>query len=115
MNKKGFTLIEILVVIVLVSAISVTIGVNMSGMLERQTQKEINEYKETLEKAACVYAEINNITYSSEVTVETLINEGLVKKDLKKPNTKDSVEIDKDKIVEIKWENNEKICTLGTS
>lgn len=115
MKKNGFTLIEVLVVIVLVAAISVTIGVNMSGMQERQTEKEIKNYRETIENAGCVYAEMKNVTTDSEVTVGTLINEGLIKKDLKKPNTKDSVEIDNNKIVKIKWENNEKICTLETN
>lgn len=45
MKKNGFTLIEILVVIVLLAAISVTIGVNMSGMTERQDEKQEKEYK----------------------------------------------------------------------
>ena len=51
MKKNGFTLIEILVVIVLLAAVSVTVGVNMSGMAERQKEKQIKTYKETLEKA----------------------------------------------------------------
>lgn len=115
MNKNGFTLIEVLLVIVLVAAISVTVGVNMAGMQERQTEKEIKNYNETLEKAGCVYAEMKNIKSNTEVTVGTLINEGLISKNLKKPNTKDSVEVDKSKIVEIKWTNNEKKCSLKTS
>ena len=115
MNKKGFTLIEVLLVIVLVAAISVTVGVNMAGMQERQLNKEIKNYNETLEKAGCVYAEMKKLTNNTEVTVEILINEGLISKNLKKPNTKDTVEVDKNKIVEIKWENNEKKCSLKTS
>lgn len=112
MNKKGFTLIEVLLVIVLVATISVTVGVSMAGMQERQLNKEINNYNETLEEAGCVYAEMKNITSDTEVTVETLINEGLISKNLKIPNTKKTIESDKNKIVVIKWENNEKKCSL---
>ncbi len=114
MNKKGFTLIEILVVIVLLAAVSVTVGVNMYGMQERQTKKEIKNYKETLEKAACVYAEAKNITSDTEVTIETLIKEGLISKSLKNPETNKSVETDTNKI-KIEWKDNEKKCSLGTS
>ena len=112
MNKKGFTLIEVLLVIVLVATISVTVGVSMAGMQERQLNKEINNYNETLEEAGCVYAEMKNITSDTEVTVETLINEGLISKNLKIPNTKKTIESDKNKIVVIKWGNNEKKCSL---
>ena len=109
MNNKGFTLIEILVVIVILAAVSVTVGVNMSGMQERQNQKELDEYNNTLLKAACLYVEIKDNSVDT-ITVEELINEGLVRKTLVNPKTKETVEKDKDKIIEIKWENNEKKC-----
>lgn len=115
MKKNGFTLIEILVVIVLLAAVSVTVGVNMSGMAERQKEKQIKTYKETLEKAACVYAETNNILTDSEVTIKTLIDEGLVNKNLKNPETNDPVSKYENDIVQIKWNNNEKKCSLKTS
>lgn len=115
MKKNGFTLIEILVVIVLLAAVSVTVGVNMSGMAERQKEKQIKTYKETLEKAACVYAETNNILTDSEVTIKNLIDAGLVSKNLKNPETNDTVSKDENNSVLIKWENNEKKCSLKTS
>ena len=115
MKKNGFTLIEILVVIVLLAAVSVTVGVNMSGMAERQKEKEIKEYKETLENAACVYAETNNILTDSEVTIKTLIDEGLVNKNLKNPETNEPVSKYENNIVLIKWDIKEKKCSLKTS
>lgn len=115
MKKNGFTLIEILVVIVLLAAVSVTVGVGMNEMAGRQKEKQIKEYKETLEKAACVYAETNNILTNSEVTIKTLIEEGLVSKNLKNPETNNRVSDDENNIVLIKWENNEKKCSLKTS
>ena len=115
MKKNGFTLIEILVVIVLLAAVSVTVGVGMNEMAGRQKEKQIKEYKETLEKAACVYAETNNILTNSEVLLKTLIEEGLVSKNLKNPETNNTVSDDENNIVLIKWENNEKKCSLKTS
>ena len=106
MKKNGFTLIEILVVIVLLAAVSVTVGVNMSGMAERQKEKQIKTYKETLEKAACVYAETNNILTDSEVTIKTLIDEGLVNKNLKNPETNDPVSKYENDIVQIIMKKN---------
>ena len=111
MNNKGFTLIEILVVIVILAAVSVTVGVNMSGMQERQNQKEIKEYNNTLLKAACLYAETIDDTVVT-ISVEDLLKEGLVRKNLINPETKETVESDKDKEIEIKWENNEKKCVF---
>lgn len=119
MKKNGFTLIEILVVIVLLAAVSVTVGVSMQGSQDRQTEKEIKNYEETIEKAACVYAEKYDIEQNSEVTIETLISEGLLKKNLKNPKTEIELEdetVDKDgnkKAVSIKWVNNEKICEFS--
>ena len=115
MKKNGFTLIEILVVIVLLAAVSVAVGVNMSGMNERQKAKQIKEYNETLEKAACVYAETNNILTNSEVTVKKLIDSGFINKNLKNPETNDTVTSDGNKIISITWNNNEKKCLLKTS
>ena len=115
MKKNGFTLIEILVVIALLAAVSVTVGVNMSGMNERQKEKQIKEYEKTLENAACVYAETNNITKNSEVTVSSLINAGLISKTLKNPETNENVSNDGNKVILINWENNEKKCSLKTS
>ena len=40
MKKNGFTLIEILVVIALLAAVSVTVGVSMTGMTQRENEKK---------------------------------------------------------------------------
>lgn len=117
MNKNGFTLIEILVVIVLLAAVSVTVGVSMQGTQERQKNKEIENYKETIANAACVYAEIHDISTDSTVTLETLIKDGLLKKDLVNPKSNNTVEEevnnDKSLYATIKWENNEKKCEFS--
>ncbi len=111
MNKKGFTLIEILVVIVLLAAVSVTIGVNLNGMQERQSKKEYDKYTETLEKAACTYAETKNFNGEYSVKIKTLLEEGLLNKKLKNPDTEKSISEYEAHCILIKLEENKRTCT----
>lgn len=110
MNNKGFTLIEILVVVALLAVISVTVGISMSGMLSRQEENKISKYEKTIENAACAYAEIYNIKDNADVTIDTLIKEGLLSKDLTNPKTNKSVTEYGSSKVNIIWENYEKKC-----
>lgn len=113
MKNKGFTLIELLVVITLVAAISVAVGVSMSGMLSRQEEKDYEDYKKILENAACTYAEIHKITTSSSVEIGKLLDEGLLRKDLTNPKNDKKVTEYSDQTVNINWNNYEKTCTYN--
>jgi len=115
--KKGFTLIEILVVITLLATLSITIGVNVTGMLQRQTEEKFNDYEETVADAGCVWAEVNNKKYSdnvNSVSISTLISGGYLKKDLTNPSTKETVDKETNEVI-ITWENNntERKCTFS--
>ena len=107
MKNKGFTLIELIVTITLIAIISVTIGVSVSGMLGRQDEKDAEDMKATIESAACVYVEVNNIIGNTSVSLDELVKEGLLDKDLTNPldNTTLSGSVD------ITWDNGEKTCT----
>ena len=83
MKKNGFTLIEIIVVIALLAAISVTVGVSMTGLFGKEEDKKYNAYKTEIDNAACLYVEINNITTAETISKETIVRAGLIKKDLK--------------------------------
>ena len=76
MKKNGFTLIEILLVIVLLAAISVTVGVSMNGMFNKEEDKKYNAYISQIEDAACVYAETHNIKTNTTITINNLIGDG---------------------------------------
>lgn len=115
MKKNGFTLIELLVVIALLAAISVTVGVSMSGMTKRENEKKLKEYQTTIEEAACVYAEVKNITSNKTITIGSLIDTGYLRKNLVNPTTKKTVDDERTKTVNIKWVNNEKKCEFKTS
>ena len=52
MNRKGFTLIEMLAVIVILATTSILVGININAMIEKNRQKERTDYKKTICDAA---------------------------------------------------------------
>ncbi len=110
MEKKGFTLIETLVVITLLAGLSVTIGLSFSNMMDKQRENEQKDYEKTIEDAACMYAEKNNINGEYGVKIKTLIEEGLLNKNLINPKTKESVIDYQENYIAIKYEENERTC-----
>ena len=105
MKSKGFTLIELIITIALIAVISVTVGVSLNGLLSRQKDKKIAEYKKEIEAAACTYAEINDITTNSEIGINVLIENGLLNKDLVNPNTDKSIEEEKTNMVTVEFDS----------
>ena len=115
-NSFGFTLIEIIVAIALLAAISVTVGVSMTGLFGKEEDKKYNAYKTEIENAACLYVEINNITTAETISKETIVRAGLIKKDLKNPKNNKTILEDSTIIgVKVSWKNNEKKCSISTS
>lgn len=103
MKNKGFTLIELIITIALIAVISVAVGVSLNGLLSRQKDKEIAEYKKEIEAAACTYAEINDITSNSNIKIKELIKSGLLSKELTNPNSNESVEKEEENTVKIEF------------
>ncbi len=119
MKKNGFTLIEILLVIVILAAVSVTVGINMNSMFNNEKDKKYEAYISQIEQAACVYVEIENKTVTKtpiEIKKNDLLTKGLISKDLKNPKTQKKIEEDTTiEAVTVVLENNEKKCTIKTS
>lgn len=119
MNNKGFTLIELLATIALLAAMSVVVGLSITNMLNNEKQKQIDEYAEKLEKAACLYVEhagIDNSTCATnssmcKIKFTTLIKNSLISRDLVNPVNNKTVSEDTNSYVQITWENYEKKCT----
>lgn len=57
-NKKGFTLVELLVVIALIAVITTSISVAAFNMLQSQQETMAEDVIENLENASCTYAEV---------------------------------------------------------
>ncbi|MDE6284613.1 MAG: type II secretion system GspH family protein [Bacilli bacterium] len=113
-NNNGFTLVELIVTIALLGTISVVVGLSVTNMINTQKEKQVTNYIETLENAACVYADKVGITSSSSLSVRRvkaadLVASGLISKNLTHPKTKKAV-TDDTTIILISWSGNEKIC-----
>lgn len=105
MNKKGFTLIELMVTVGLLALMGVIIGVNITSIL-KSTQKNEDDFdKETIEKAACVYysSEELNPSGSTNITVKNLIKSGLLDETYQTENGKITITV----------KDNEKICSYN--
>lgn len=91
MNKKGFTLVELLATIAILVLMSVIIGVNITSIL-RSTEKNEEEFdKKQIEKAACVYVDSDGLCTSkncdSNVTIKILIEKGLLDEEVYRDKT----------------------------
>lgn len=90
MKKKGFTLIEIIMCISLISIISVCTTVIVIKNNENKEQKALNNYKTLFDNALKVYLSnhkeitnnLNNNVKAAAVTLEVLKNDGLIVDDL---------------------------------
>lgn len=108
MNKRGFTLTELLVTIGILAIMSLIVGVNLTSIL-RSTKKNDKEFeKKQIEKAACVYVDSENLcpdkNCDNNVTIQVLIDNGLLDKDVYK-------NYNKTKKITISRSNNKKTCT----
>lgn len=114
MNSKGFTLIEILVVVVILGMLGVVVTMSLTKMLNNTRQNDCERFVLEIEDAACVYAGLKNKKIAcnrnncSPIPLEILVSEGLVnfEKDACTGN-----DIDLRKTVSVSWdENGEKSC-----
>lgn len=73
-NNKGFTLVELLAVIVILSSVALVVVASVSSSLSRREDRECDEQKALAKNAAKIYFSLNEGIAS--VSVETLKNEG---------------------------------------
>ena len=119
MRNKGFTIIELLITIALIASVSVAIGVNVINMQERQKEKEIQDFKEKLERTACTYAEVLGIdaeTGIDSISTCNLIKDGYLKK-IKIPGTETQLGVNGNVSININWDSSthEKKCEYNVN
>ena len=99
MNKKGFTLVEVIVSLALLSLIGVAVGISLNKIFKDQNLKNYDEYVEKIKSSALLYANntvdiINdlNSNYSYKVvTIKELVDKGYINKNLTNPETKEKI------------------------
>lgn len=119
-EKNGFTLIEVLITIALMVMAGVVIANNLTSMFSKQEDTNLEDFKNTLESAACVYIDLSNPEAKTlkdtckkngcTLNTRTLIENGLIEDDLVNPL--DGKAIDGSEIIKIFYDNGEKKCSL---
>lgn len=122
--NKGFTLIEVIVVICLLGLVAIVIATNMVSLNGKQNSKEYKDYVNKVESAACTYYEKkeyeeqrnlckeNNKSETCKIKIDLLLNKGFISEDLRNPKEDKKVTELKDQFVLISYKDGEKICKL---
>jgi len=72
MNRRGFTLVELLAVIVILSGISLVVVASINSTLERRDEKELDEQIKLAINAAKIYFSLES---GNCVKIDDLVNE----------------------------------------
>lgn len=137
MKKKGFTLVEIIMVIAILGLLSIVIANSLTESLKNQKEKDFDNYIDKIEAAACAFIEIRPETREQEtsfncsiipkpdrcksktdcmssgceIKVSDIITLGLIDGRLKNPKTDELLSYYNNKIIKIYWNaNKEKVC-----
>lgn len=103
MNRKGFTLIELLMVIVIIAILSAIMIPNIITIINKNNDNNIKSLENNIISAAKEYVNDNKYNLSincpndnqKEITLSELKELGYIKGDIKDPNTKESIDLNK--------------------
>ena len=113
-NRKGFTLVEILVSIGLLALLGSVIAISLNRVFKDNNEKHYNEYVEKIKSSAMLYANntvdiINDLNDNSFkiITIGDLIDNGYVNDTLVNPNTDEKV--GKDEKIQISYDSDHEL------
>lgn len=103
MNNKGFTLIELVAIVLVIAAIFLVSFPNLLNLLKKDEEKKYDSMVESLCLAGKTYIYNNEVDFKSmiipnnkiEIKISELIANEMVKKNTTNPKTNKSVENDK--------------------
>lgn len=116
-RRKGFTLVEMLMVVAIMGALGVVITISLTHTLQNTQQKKCDDFVTEVEDAACVYSGLSNKeivctrTNCAPIKLEILVKEGKVVSEV---DACTGNAIDLEETVTVTWDSNgEKICTYN--
>ena len=111
-GKKGFTLVELLIAIGLLSLFAITIGVSLNRTFKKQKEQDYNNFIKKVVSASNLYVSnegtiINKLSSNKgylNITINDLIKKGLLSENTINPKTNDK--INKNDNVKISYDSN---------
>ena len=120
MNNKGFTIIELLAVVSIISVLGIIITISFTKSLGNANQKQCDQFVKEVEDAACVYAGLskqdpdhycNRNLGSCDLSVQFLLENGYINSEV---DSCTGTDIDTTKSVHVSWDSNgNKTCVYN--
>lgn len=82
-NNKGFTLIELIVVIAIIAVLSISVSAGLQKSAENTAQEEKVRKIEEVYKATRIYFKLKSTPENGEVEIQKLISKGLIDESIK--------------------------------
>lgn len=113
MNQKGFTLVELMGILVILGVIIVFTVPSITKTLKNSETNELKEYQNTICLAAKSYVEIEDKGFpENNITFSTLRSKGYLSSSLKNPKT-NSLDSGS-RTVSIKIEDGKEVCSFSS-
>ena len=116
-NKKGFTLVEILVSIGLLALLGSVIAISLNRVFKDNNKKHYNEYVEKIKSSAMLFVNntvdiINDLNDNSFkiITIGDLIDNGYVNDTLVNPSTDEKV--DKEEKIQVSYDSDHELIVM---
>ena len=100
MNKKGFTLIEVIMVIAIIAVLSIILAPNVMVFINKNNKKSCEKVISNIESATKMYVNQNkyelnfSCNTSKEITLKTLVDAGYLTKNITNPINKEEISLD---------------------
>ncbi len=109
MKNKGFTLLELLVVVAILGAIGLVVTVSLNKTLKNTNQEECDAFVKDVEEAACVYVTLSRREHACnrpgcELPLSALVTEGMVDSE-KNACTGEDITKSYNEKVKVTWDN----------
>lgn len=106
MNKKGFTLIEVIMVIAIIALISLLLVPNVVSLIGKNNKESCENLKDNIISATKIYVNMNKYELGFDcnntpenITLQTLVNSGDLKEPVINPITKEEIDLNNSSVL----------------